>query len=304
MSGYTQSATSQVLAYPPGAKITVKNLSQSTPHTLSVVGTATGPPARFPQNPSISFSPSGNGALGPKYSSGTLNGGDSVTLTLSTPGIYLIGCAFHYIEFNMRDVIQVSTSATPGPTASPGSGGYAIRRTIGMVRRAQPTPSPHAAMPQLVDQRGQKFTLDSLRGTPLAITFVSAHCTDACPLINAQFAETARRIQHEKIRARLLTITLDPEHDSPADMRELARRFSANHHYWLLAAGARPDVHAVMRAFGVIDIEGKRGESDRHTTFVYLLDARGNLVKTMLASTALDDELVEALRDRKLVAVQ
>ena len=50
--------------------------------------------------------------------------------------------------------------------------------------------------PKLVDQTGHAFTLGSLRGSPVALTFVSAHCTDACPLINAQFARaclSARR---------------------------------------------------------------------------------------------------------------
>jgi protein SCO1/2 len=296
VSGYTQAQTSQVMAFAPGVKVTLQNLSKTTPHTLNVVGTTTGPPANFPQSPSLSFSPSGNGVLGATYASGSLNPGATVTVTLSNPGIYLIGCAYHYIEFSMRDVIQVVAGATPGPTASPGPGGYAAlpahpRATV----RAQ-------RQPHLVDQQGRSFDLASLRGMPLAVTFVSAHCNDACPLINAQFGAAARRIQEEKIAARLLTITLDPEHDSPRTMRELANRFEANPRYWLVAAGSTPDVHAIMRAFGAISIEGKRGYHDRHTTFVYLLNARGRLAQTMLASSALSDAVVDALRDRSMVA--
>ena len=215
VSGYTQSKTTQVLAFTPGAQITIINLSKTSPHTLNMIATTKGPPPHWPASPSLSFYPSGNGKLGPGYASGTINAGASVTVTLSKIGTYLIGCAFHYIELNMRDVIQVVAGATPGPTASPGPGGYARRRTAA-------TRATTLFQPALVDQRGRSFTLASLQGRPLVITFISAHCTDACPLIDGQFADAAARIAHLHLTARLLTITLDPEHDSPRTMRELA----------------------------------------------------------------------------------
>jgi plastocyanin len=124
VSGYTQNKTSQVLALAPGAKITLENLSSNTPHTLNVIATTSGPPPKWPANPSLSFTPKGNGVLGTGYASGSINPGGTVTVTLSKPGIYLIGCAYHYVELQMRDVVQVVAGATPGPTASPGSGGY------------------------------------------------------------------------------------------------------------------------------------------------------------------------------------
>jgi protein SCO1 len=294
VSGYTQNQTSQVLAFPPGSKITIKNLSSTTPHTLNVIGTTTGPPPQWPSNPSLSLYPSGNGVLGTGYASGSLNPGASVTVTLSKPGIYLIGCAYHYIEFNMRDIIEVAAGATPGPTASPGPGPYGIRRAA-PAKKAVP-------LPRLTDQQGRSFTFASLRGEPLVITFISAHCTDACPLINAQFADAAHRIERSRVAARLLTVTLDPEHDSPQTMRELAQRFEANPRYWLLAGGSRADIHQVMRAFGVVSVEGRRGYRDEHTTFVYVLDARGELVQTMLASSALSDSILTALHDASGVA--
>ncbi|MGC1379590.1 MAG: SCO family protein [Candidatus Baltobacteraceae bacterium] len=298
VSGYTQNQTSQVLAFPPGAKITVTNLSSVDPHTLNVIAVASAPPANFPPSPSISFYPNGHGVLGPGYASGTLNPGSSITVTLKNPGIYLIGCAYHYVEFAMRDVIQVVAGATPGPTASPGKGAYAIPAPTSLPTQRRTIVS----RPRLVDQLGRSFELSSMRGTPFAVTFISAHCNDACPLINGQFASAARRIESDRLPGRLLTITLDPEHDTPSSMRELARRFDANPRYWLLAAGKRSDVHEVMREFGVVSVEGKDGRDDRHTTFVYLFDASGNFVKTILASSVLDDAIVDALRDHSLAA--
>ena len=291
IGGYTQQQTSQVLAFPPGATITITNLSSGgVPHTLNVLAQTKGPPPQWPRSPSLSFSPSGNGVLGTNYASGTLNAGQSVKVKLSKPGIYLIGCAFHYSVPSemMRGIIEVVAGATPGPTASPGTGSDAVK-----------APPPHrdlaAHQPRLVDQNGRSFTLASLRGQPVVVTFISAHCTDACPLIDAQFSDAARRIQAQRLKTKLVTVTLDPQNDSPRTMRALATRFEANPKYWLLAGGSVRDVESVMREFGVVSQKGRDGYRDEHTTFVYFIDENGKLGRTMLASSNLSDSIVEAV---------
>ena len=155
-----------------------------------------------------------------------------------------------------------------------------------------------SAAPQLIDQNGHAFTLETLRGRPVVVTFVSAHCTDACPLVNAQFAQAAQTIARRRIDAMLLTVTLDPEHDSLADMRKIAREFSAGSSHWLIAGGDVRNVHSVMDRFGVIAVSGKSGYREEHTTFVYVLDANGKLAKTMLASTDLADDVVDAVTSK------
>lgn len=157
-------------------------------------------------------------------------------------------------------------------------------------------PALAARMPQLVDQTGHAFTFKDLRGTPLVVTFIAAHCTDACPLINAQFAQAAQQLKHDRSRARLLTITLDPEHDSLRDMKEIAQRFDADPKRWIVAGGSRADVHSVMAAFGVVAQRGRKGYAEVHTTFVYFIDGRGRLQKTILASTVLTKQIVDMVK--------
>ncbi|HEY8320468.1 MAG TPA: hypothetical protein VIG46_01580 [Candidatus Baltobacteraceae bacterium] len=120
IGGYTQTTYSQTLAFPVGSTITVSNLSAATPHTLDVVGTA-----GFPANPTLTTTASGGG-MSATYASGNINGGQSVSIALPTAGTYYFGCAYHYLSApQMRDVIQVSNTATPGPqaTPNPGAGG-------------------------------------------------------------------------------------------------------------------------------------------------------------------------------------
>lgn len=164
---------------------------------------------------------------------------------------------------------------------------------LAAIALALPAQAARTAAPQLVDQNGRAFTFANLRGTPLVVTFIAAHCTEACPLVNGQFAQAAQHFAQAHVHVKLLTITLDPEHDSLRDMRDIAHRFGADPRMWIVAGGSKANVHAVMSAFGVTAERGRKGYADVHTTFVYFIDARGNLRKTILASTALGDQIVD-----------
>lgn len=118
LGGFTQEKYSQALGFPPKTKITLTNISGGISHTLDVVEKISGPPANFPQGPKLSMGAQGNGKLKKGYASGVIAPGKSVSLVLAKPGIYLIGCFFHYGE-GMRDVLVVSAKATPGPEATP-----------------------------------------------------------------------------------------------------------------------------------------------------------------------------------------
>jgi hypothetical protein len=119
VAGFTQTGRSQILGLPPGTTIKITSLSKgSENHTLNVIKKISHPPAGFPTNPTLKFTPSGGTKFVVGYRSGIIKPGHSVTVTL-VKGIFLFGCAFHYASDNMRDVIVVSANATPGPTATP-----------------------------------------------------------------------------------------------------------------------------------------------------------------------------------------
>jgi plastocyanin len=117
IGGFTQMKYAQVLAFPPGTKITIHNLSKDTPHTFDVVAMQKKGPAHFPKAaPAVDAS--GGHVLEVGYASGPINPGKSVTLNLKTPGTYLIECAFHYGE-GMQDVLIVEKNVKPGPQGTP-----------------------------------------------------------------------------------------------------------------------------------------------------------------------------------------
>lgn len=157
---------------------------------------------------------------------------------------------------------------------------------------------------RLVDQSGRAFSLTQLRGTPLVVTFVSAHCKDVCPLIDAQIGQAVTNARARDLRVRFVTITLDPERDSLADMKKLARTFGADPRYWLVAGGSIDDVHAIMRAFRVTADRGADGYADVHTTFVYLVDKHGVVRTSMLASDDLSNQIVSTVKQQWKVLAQ
>lgn len=133
-------------------------------------------------------------------------------------------------------------------------------------------------------------------GTPVVLTFVSAHCVDACPIINAQFAQMQEHLRRTHVPIRLLTLSLDPQYDRVKDMRQIARTFAADPHYWIIGTGSPELLRGLMHRFGVSSSRGNREYDDIHTTFVYLLDKRGRFVKTILASNNLSSDLFAELQ--------
>jgi len=101
----------------------------------------------------------------------------------------------------------------------------------------------------LRDQAGRPFPLSELQGGgPLAVNFIFTTCTTICPVMTATFAQMRRELGPEADRIRLVSITIDPEHDTPAVLAEYAGRFGATPD-WSFLTGSPEDVERVLRAF-------------------------------------------------------
>lgn len=148
----------------------------------------------------------------------------------------------------------------------------------------------------LTDQRGDAFTIGELTGKPLLLTFVASRCTDACPVADAMFERIYLRLRREHIDARLMTVTLDPDYDTPFVMAGFAREFAADASVWRFASGRPSDVRRLMQAFGVVTRADRNGIPDVHTTFVYVLDRRMRRSDSFLLSTNLPQQAVDAVR--------
>jgi cytochrome oxidase Cu insertion factor (SCO1/SenC/PrrC family) len=217
-------------------------------------------------------------------------------------GTDYVGCAFHYESNTMRDVIVVSANATPGPQGRAAMRMQRACALLAMLLALGSAPAwggtvAPAGLP-LIDQNGATFTLNGLRGTPVAVTFIATRCTDACPIIDGLFSKLSMAIAQKHVAAKLVTITLDPDFDRPIVMRRTAEAFSADARRWRFASGKPRDIRAIMHAFGVTTELDEHGVPDVHSTFVYVFDARGRLVRTLPVSTNLPDEVLGLVQSR------
>lgn len=104
----------------------------------------------------------------------------------------------------------------------------------------------------LVDMDGKPFALraDLDRGGPVMVNFVFTSCAATCPVMSATFAEVQRRLAAEERGLRLVSISIDPEHDTPARLRDYAAKYGASPG-WRFVTGSAEASLAAQRAFDV-----------------------------------------------------
>ena len=80
----------------------------------------------------------------------------------------------------------------------------------------------------LRDQAGRAMPVSRLEGEsgPLAVNFIFATCTTICPVMSATFSQLLHELGPEAGRIRLVSITIDPEHDTPTILTKLAKQFN------------------------------------------------------------------------------
>lgn len=102
----------------------------------------------------------------------------------------------------------------------------------------------------LVNQDGERVRLKSLLETdqPVVVDFIYGTCTTICPVLSAGFASLQRKLAKEGRSARLVSISIDPENDTPKVMKEYLERYRAEPG-WDFLTGSRPDIDNVMTAF-------------------------------------------------------
>lgn len=103
----------------------------------------------------------------------------------------------------------------------------------------------------LVRDDGRKVALrDELDdGRPLVLNFIYTTCSGICPLASHILSEVQRELGGERDQVHLVSISIDPDEDTPPRLREYARRYSAGRS-WQHYTGAQSAILAVQRAFG------------------------------------------------------
>jgi protein SCO1/2 len=146
----------------------------------------------------------------------------------------------------------------------------------------------------LTDQDGRRVALKELRGKVLAVTFIYASCVDTCPLLTAKLAAVQDRLGAAfGPDVRFVSITVDPERDTPQALKRYAQAYHANPAGWSFLTGTPAEIRKVAGRYGVIYTKTPRGDVD-HTFLTSLVD-RGGTLRVQYMGVRFDPD--ELLRD-------
>ena len=145
-------------------------------------------------------------------------------------------------------------------------------------------------------QDGERLSLGQLSGKVVLLTFIYTSCTDTCPLLTGKLASLQEKLGADfGARAHFLSVTVDPERDTPDVLRAYAQRFNADPAGWSFLTGTSAEIAQATGAYGIFVRRTPRGEVD-HTFLTSLVDRHGTLRVQYLGTRFDPDELLADIR--------
>ena len=129
----------------------------------------------------------------------------------------------------------------------------------------------------LISQDGAPVKLADYRGKVVAVTFIFTLCADTCPVLTPMMSFVQDQLGAnfgEKIH--FVSITVDPERDTPEVLKEYAQAFGANLSGWSFLTGTSDAIRDVTRRYGIFAAKTANGSID-HTFLTSIIDQRGIL---------------------------
>ncbi len=141
---------------------------------------------------------------------------------------------------------------------------------------------------------GKSVALSSLRGSTVALAFLFTRCPDVCPLTAGQFRAAQRALGDDASMVEFVAVSVDPEGDTPAAVREFSERHDLREH-WRYLIGPRAQVEAVWALYGIGAFASSGARAVEHNDAIYLIDRRGR-ERALLHSSDPPNWLVDDLR--------
>jgi protein SCO1 len=175
----------------------------------------------------------------------------------------------------MRTTSIIATAVSIGLAAVAPAFAQADEHAHHRMAMAAPAPSnparvmdvqPTIADLVFTDQNGQKVSLrDAVTADePVLVNFIFTSCTTICPVMSAGFASLQGRLNSEHRPVRLVSVSIDPEVDTPTRLKAYAADVGAGDR-WVFLTGTPADVEAAQRAFGAY-----RGSKESHSAATFI----------------------------------
>jgi len=150
-----------------------------------------------------------------------------------------------------------------------------------------PRPLPRV---ELEDRSGRVFTNREMLGSTWVVGFIYTQCGDICPRLTREFSELRavldeRSDEHERSDERgetgpvkLLSVSFDPERDTPEQLARYGQHFGPDPNTWRFARIEDPaQLASWLETFGIVVIPDRTGGFE-HNAALHVIDPRGRLI--------------------------
>ena len=149
---------------------------------------------------------------------------------------------------------------------------------------------------QFTNQFGKVFSTKDFQGGALAIEFLFTRCPlpNFCPFLANSFGEAQKQLltlPNAPTNWHLLTLSFDPEFDTPAILKNYAESHGADLGHWMFATGEPLDLTAIGEQFGLL-VSRDENNSISHNLRAVVIDASGRVRKIFIGNEWKPDELV------------
>ena len=148
----------------------------------------------------------------------------------------------------------------------------------------------------LIDQDGRTVTDKDLRGRPFLVFFGFTHCPDVCPTALFEISEVLGKLGPDAQKVSALFVTIDPERDTPAQMKDYLSSFNPR---LVGLTGDPAAIAAVAKEYRVymkkVPLDNGNYTMD-HTALVYLMDKDGRFVAPFNLKRSTEDAAADLRR--------
>ena len=213
------------------------------------------------------------------------------------------------VEFRMRvtetdgwiDQLKVTASAAPTNTPPPkpaetnSPSGFRVLPTVPELQVGDLVPDY-----SFTNQFGAPIKLSQFRGQALAVTFIFTRCP--FPLFCPRMSDAFSTAQKELLKRtsgptnwQLLSISFDPEFDTPGIMKSYGQRWGADPQHWTLATGSFDQIEPLAVSVGLYFGRGVSIADQNHNLRTFIIGPTGHLVKLFPGNEWTGADLAEAL---------
>ncbi len=148
---------------------------------------------------------------------------------------------------------------------------------------------------KLKDSKNAAVTLADYRGKLLLVNFFFASCPSVCPPQTQGLVNTIKGLDAEtRKNVEFVSITIDPEHDTPQKLEEYKKTFKITEDEWAFVIAPRADMEKIANHFGSL---GEKSNPLEHKARIYLVDPKGQYLLSYASSPVDSKRLVKDLTE-------